>query len=65
MAVEKQHLEFMAVDFEAGWGLLRASNTSPSLTARFEANNEVELQRIMGLFRQQLSSVAPDLDIPF
>ena len=58
-------LDGLRVDFEAGWGLLRASNTSPSLTARFEANNEVELQRIMDQFRQQLASVAPDLDIPF
>jgi phosphomannomutase/phosphoglucomutase len=58
-------LDGLRVDFEDGWGLLRASNTSAALTSRFEAGNEVELQRIMGLFRQQLSAVDPDLDIPF
>jgi len=58
-------LDGLRVDFEDGWGLLRASNTSAALTSRFEAGSEVELQRIMGLFRQQLSAVEPDLDIPF
>jgi phosphomannomutase/phosphoglucomutase len=62
---KRNDLDGLRVDFETGWGLLRASNTSAALTARFEANNEVELQRIMGLFRQQLASVDPGVDIPF
>lgn len=28
------------IEFEHGWGLIRASNTSPNLTSRFEATNE-------------------------
>jgi phosphomannomutase/phosphoglucomutase len=58
-------LDGLRVDFSDGWGLLRASNTSPALTARFEARDEAALATIMGNFREQLSAVAPSLDIPF
>ena len=58
-------LDGLRVDFADGWGLLRASNTGPALTARFEASNEQQLERIRGLFREQLASAAPELSITF
>ncbi|WOJ97497.1 phosphomannomutase/phosphoglucomutase [Congregibacter brevis] len=58
-------LDGLRVDFQDGWGLLRASNTGPALTARFEASDEAGLEKIQGLFREQLAAVAPDLTIPF
>ena len=58
-------LDGLRVDFADGWGLLRASNTGPALTARFEASNEQQLDRIRGLFREQLASAAPELSITF
>jgi phosphomannomutase/phosphoglucomutase len=58
-------LDGLRVDFHEGWGLLRASNTSAALTARFEAQDEGELKRIQTLFREQLQAIAPDLRIPF
>ena len=58
-------LDGLRVDFADGWGLLRASNTGPALTARFEASNEQQLDRIRGLFREQLASAAPGLSITF
>lgn len=58
-------LDGLRVDFSDGWGLLRASNTSPALTARFEASNQVALASIMSRFREQLAAVAPGLDISF
>ena len=58
-------LDGLRVDFSDGWGLLRASNTGPALTARFEAGNERQLDRIRGLFREQLAAVAPELSITF
>lgn len=58
-------LDGLRVDFGDGWGLLRASNTSPALTARFEATSEASLENIMRRFREQLSAVAPSLDITF
>jgi phosphomannomutase/phosphoglucomutase len=59
------NLDGLRVDFQDGWGLLRASNTGPALTARFEAGDEAGLERIQSLFREQLAAVAPDLTIPF
>ncbi|MDP5052747.1 MAG: phosphomannomutase/phosphoglucomutase [Congregibacter sp.] len=58
-------LDGLRVDFQDGWGLLRASNTGPALTARFEATDEAGLERVRSLFRDQLAAVAPDLTITF
>jgi phosphomannomutase/phosphoglucomutase len=58
-------LDGVRVDFPKGWGLLRASNTSATLTARFEADDPATLQDIMTLFREQLARVAPDLPCSF
>nr|WP_218186663.1 phosphomannomutase/phosphoglucomutase [Pseudomonas sp. BAY1663] len=58
-------LDGVRVDYPKGWGLIRASNTTPVLVLRFEADSEDELKRIQGVFRTQLHSVAPDLKLPF
>lgn len=53
------------MDYPKGWGLVRASNTTPVLVLRFEAETEAELQRIKDVFHAELKKVAPDLDLPF
>ncbi|MCU1718905.1 phosphomannomutase/phosphoglucomutase [Pseudomonas sp. 5P_3.1_Bac2] len=58
-------LDGIRVDYPKGWGLVRASNTTPVLVLRFEAENEQELERIKAVFRAQLQRVAPDLKLPF
>ncbi len=58
-------LDGVRVDYPKGWGLIRASNTTPVLVLRFEADSEEELSRIQDVFRGQLLSVAPDLILPF
>ncbi len=58
-------LDGIRVDFPEGWGLLRASNTSAALTARFEARNEAELEAIKSEFRQQIALVDPSLNVTF
>ena len=58
-------LDGLRVDYPKGWGLVRASNTTPVLVLRFEAENEQELARIQDVFRAQLYTVAPDLKLPF
>lgn len=58
-------LDGLRVDFKDGWGLLRASNTSAALTARFEAVDNTALETIKEQFRSQLAAVDPDLTIPF
>ena len=58
-------LDGVRVDYPKGWGLVRASNTTPVLVLRFEAETEDELKRIQEVFRAQLYSIAPDLNLPF
>jgi len=58
-------LDGMRVEYSDGWGLIRCSNTTPCLVLRFEADNQEALTRIQGEFRNNLSKVAPGLNIPF
>ncbi|MDM8348612.1 phosphomannomutase/phosphoglucomutase [Pseudomonas sp. sp1636] len=58
-------LDGIRVDYPKGWGLVRASNTTPMLVLRFEADSEEELERIKAVFRAQLHSAAPDITLPF
>ena len=53
------------VNFSDGWGLIRPSNTSPYLVVRFEAENELALNRIQSAFRDLLHSVSAGLKLPF
>lgn len=55
----------LRVDFENGWGLIRASNTTPSLTFRFEANTEKDLKIVQDKFREQLLAFDSSLRLPF
>ena len=50
-------IDGVRVDFDDGWGLVRASNTTPCLTLRFEADDDAALQRIQDMFRAQLSAI--------
>jgi phosphomannomutase/phosphoglucomutase len=52
-------IDGLRADFNDGWGLVRASNTTPVLVLRFEANDKAGLERIKDLFRQQLQQVLP------
>ena len=58
-------MDGIRVDFNQGWGLLRASNTSPALTARFEADTEEALEDIKTEFRAQVALVDPTLELNF
>ena len=49
------------IDFADGWGLVRASNTSPKLSLRFEAETDSALARIKCLFKHELERIEPDL----
>ncbi|MGE6333180.1 phosphomannomutase/phosphoglucomutase [Stenotrophomonas sp. NPDC077659] len=50
-------IDGLRVDFPDGWGLVRASNTTPVLVLRFEGNDEAALERIQAIFRSQLQGV--------
>lgn len=58
-------IDGLRVEFSKGWGLLRASNTTPCLVARFEADDEDSLQQIMHLFRIQMKRLNAGLELPF
>jgi phosphomannomutase / phosphoglucomutase len=45
--------------------LVRASNTTPVLVMRFDADTPAALERIQNVFREQLLAVKPDLVLPF
>jgi len=53
------------VDWPDGWGLVRASNTSPALMFRFDADTTKALERVKQAFRQRLLAVDPKLVLPF
>ena len=62
---KKTTIDGFRADFSDGWGLIRASNTEPSLVLRFEGTDDDALGRIQREFRQVLLSVEPSLELPF
>jgi phosphomannomutase/phosphoglucomutase len=58
-------IDGVRADWPDGWGLVRASNTTPVLVMRFDADSPAALERIQNVFRQQLLAIKPDLALPF
>jgi phosphomannomutase/phosphoglucomutase len=58
-------IDGLRADWPDGWGLVRASNTTPLLVLRFEADNATALKHVQQLFRKQLLAVDPGLKLPF
>ena len=58
-------IDGLRVDWPDGWGLVRASNTTPVLVLRFDADSQAALTRIQTAFREQLLAIKPDLVLPF
>ncbi len=58
-------IDGLRVEFDDGWGLVRASNTTPCLVIRFEADNPSALKRIQGEFRQLMLGLDSTLTLPF
>ena len=54
-------IDGIRVEFKKGWGLLRASNTSPVLVLRFEAENKEALEDVKNIFYQNLKKVYPEV----
>ncbi|MCC4587613.1 phosphomannomutase/phosphoglucomutase [Xanthomonas sp. NCPPB 1067] len=58
-------IDGLRADFVDGWGLVRASNTTPILVLRFEADSEAALERIRALFRSELQALLPEHPLAF
>ena len=56
-------IDGLRVEYEHGWGLVRASNTSPLLVLRFEAKSPDKLKEIINAFVAEIGKVSPKLDL--
>jgi phosphomannomutase/phosphoglucomutase len=64
-ATEVNTIDGLRVEYPDGFGLMRASNTTPVLVLRFEADTKEALERIRGDFKRVLLSAKPDARVPF
>jgi phosphomannomutase/phosphoglucomutase len=64
-ATEVIRLDGLRVEYPDGFGLARASNTTPVVVLRFEADDAKGLERIKTEFRRVLLSARPDAKLPF
>jgi len=58
-------IDGLRVDFLDGWGLVRAANTQPALSFRFEADSEKSLVHIQQQFIDLLHQIEPAIILPF
>ena len=64
-AVDVIRIDGLRVEYPDGFGLARASNTTPVIVLRFEADDAAALARIQGEFRRVLSQAMPGRPLPF
>ena len=64
-ATEIIRLDGMRVEYKDGFGLARASNTTPVIVLRFEADDAWVLRRIQADFRRVLQPAKPGAPLPF
>jgi phosphomannomutase / phosphoglucomutase len=58
-------IDGIRAEYADGFGLARASNTTPVVVLRFEGNDAGALKRIQEDFRKVLQPLKPDAPLPF
>jgi phosphomannomutase/phosphoglucomutase len=58
-------IDGLRVEYPDGFGLMRASNTTPVLVLRFEGDSTQALSRIQREFKRVLLEAKPDARVPF
>lgn len=58
-------IDGLRVEYEDGFGLARASNTTPVVVLRFEGDNEAAMRRIQEDFRKAILAARPDAALPY
>ena len=58
-------IDGLRADFPDGFGLVRASNTTPVLVLRFEGDDLDALKRIQNIFAKAMKAVDPKIVLPF
>ena len=64
-ASEVIRIDGLRVEYTDGFGLARASNTTPMIVLRFEADDAAAMQRIQADFRRALEAAKPGVVLPF
>jgi len=64
-AVDVIRLDGLRVEYRDGFGLARASNTTPTIVLRFEADDAAALARIQDDFRRVFAVAKPGATLPF
>ena len=64
-ATEVNTIDGLRVEYPDGFGLMRASNTTPVLVLRFEGDSDAALARIQRDFKRVLLEAMPDARIPY
>jgi len=58
-------IDGLRVEYGDSWGLVRASNTTPSLTFRFEADDKTAMRHVQDAFRSAVLKIDPSIVLPF
>jgi phosphomannomutase/phosphoglucomutase len=64
-ATEVNTIDGLRVEYPDGFGLMRASNTTPVLVLRFEGDSQDALERIQRDFKRVLLAAKPDARVPY
>jgi len=64
-ATDVIRIDGLRVEYPDGFGLARASNTTPTVVLRFEADSDAALARIKTEFRRVLTEAKPGIALPF
>jgi len=58
-------IDGLRADYADGWGLVRASNTTPCLVLRFEGQTKEAMAKVQAKFKEVLHGIDDTLDLPF
>ncbi len=58
-------IDGIRADYADGWGLVRASNTTPCLVLRFEGQTKEAMEKVQAKFKEVLLAVDETLVLPF
>jgi phosphomannomutase/phosphoglucomutase len=64
-ATDVIRIDGLRVEYPDGFGLARASNTTPTIVLRFEADDDAALERIKSEFRRVLTAAKPGIALAF
>lgn len=58
---KKIDIDGLRIEYNDGWGLVRASNTTPNLVLRFEGKDNLTIEKIQNIFKKEIAKIAPEI----